>query len=443
MEHDKWKISIFEEQSSAYRMFQHNYFAIGKVERALEICEKGRARSLFDLYCSRLELSTETREVKENITLEKIQAIAEREKTSFVYFSKSLGNDLHVWVIKEDGMHSKKIELPEGFKTKALPPSLRENELRRSLMGDYLPVRINFSSFNFENAADQFKEKEKHPDENAHLCEGLEKCYQTLITPIEEWIDGEKLTIITDATMRDVPFAALYKNGPNGREYLIDKYTISMTPSVRIFDLLHELKPLHNGSALIVADPDIKEKRLNGAKREGEALAQKIRKPTLLFDKKATVEAVKQAASDASILHFACHGSADARINNDSIFEGALCLTNGNGEKEMLYADEIQKLDLKADLAVLSACQTGKGAERREGIIGLPRAFLGAGVQSVIATHWSVSDYITQEIVSDFYTNLLDKKMPKAEALRQDMLVQRKAHPKKPELWGAFFLIGK
>ncbi len=172
-------------------------------------------------------------------------------------------------------------------------------------------------------------------------------------------------------------------------------------------------------------------------------MAKRIPEPTLLTGEKGTVEAVKQAASNASILHFACHGSAETRISRDSVFEGGLCLTNGEGDEEMLYADEIQKLDLKANLVFLSACQTGKGAERREGVIGLSRAFLGAGVTSVIATHWDINDYITQEIVSDFYTNLLDKKKEKAEALRQAMLKQRNAHPDKPELWGAFFLIGK
>ncbi len=439
---DEWKISIFEEQSSAYRSLERNYFTTGNAERSLEICEKGRARSLFDIYCNRLGLSKKAQEVKENITFEQMRAIAEREKTSFIYFSKSLNNEVHVWIVKKDGMHSKKIELPEGFKTTALP-TLGGDEPRRSFIGDYLPVRVDFSSFDFEDESEQSKEKEEQPDENAHLCEGLERCYQALIAPIEEWLDGKKLTIITDATMRDVPFAALYKNGPNGREYLIDKYTISMAPSLRIFDLLQEQKSQKDGSALIVADPAIKEKRLPGAKMEGETLARKIPNSKLLSEDTATAEAVKQAVSNTSILHFACHGSADARINRDSVFEGALCLTNGKGEKELLFADEIQKLDLKADLVVLSACQTGKGALRREGVIGLSRAFLGAGVPSVIATHWSVSDYVTQEIVSDFYTNLIDKKMAKAEALRQAMLTQRKAHPEKPEVWGAFFLIGK
>ncbi len=418
-------------------MLQNNYYTTKKVKEALEICERGRARALFDQYCNRLEIALEEREAKSAITLENMQEIAKREKTTFVYFSRPFEEEIHVWVVKADRTHSRKIELPEDFKTKALPSSGGETS-RQSLIDNYLPDSRGLS---FKSKSSS--EKEKEPGESTHLSEGLEKCYQTLITPIEEWLDGERLTIITDATMRDVPFAALYKNGPSGREYLIDKYTISMTPSVRIFDLLHELKPLNDGSALIVADPDIKEKRLNGAKREGEALAQKIRKPTLLFDKKATVEAVKQAASDASILHFACHGSTDAQINRDSVFEGALCLTNGKGEKELLFADEIQQLDLKADLVFLSACETGTGAERREGVIGLSRAFLGAGVPSVIATHWNIDDHITQKIVSDFYTNLLDKGMTKAKALRHTMLKQRLAHPDKPHLWGAFFLIGK
>ncbi len=438
LERDEWKISIFESQSSAYRNLQRNYFLTGSVKRALEVCEKGRARSLFDIYCSRLQLSSDARKELDNITLEKMQAIAKREKTMFVYFSKSFDNDLHIWVVKEDRVHSIKVELPEGFKTEALPMFGRE-ESARSLMNDYLPHRF----LTLENLSAQSKEDEEQVDPNVSLSEGLEKCYQALITPIEEWLNGKRLTIITDATMRDVPFAALYKNGPNGREYLIDRFTISMAPSARIFDLIHRIKSRKDGSALIVADPAIKEDRLPGAKAEGQVLSQIIPNSKLLVDDAATVKAVKQVASEASILHFACHGLADALINKESVFEGALYLTNGQGEKEMLYADEIQKLDLKADLAFLSACHTGKGAKRREGVIGLSRAFLGAGVPSVIATNWSISDYTTQSMVSDFYNGILNKNMIKAEALREAMLIQRRVHPDNPYLWGAFFLIGK
>ncbi len=436
---EDWKISIFEEQANAYLGLQHCYITGNKVERALEICEKGQARSLFDLYCTRLGLSKEACRKRENVTFDQIQKIAGREKTSFVYFSNPSGNDLHVWVVKSDGVYSEKSELPEDFRAEALS-LFKEDSCRRSLIASYLPVRVDFSKL--EHDFEQRYDKKK-PDPNVRLLEGLEKCYQALITPILKWLDGKQLTIITDAAMQDIPFAALFKNGSEGKEYLTDKYTISMAPSFRIFDLLHELKPKKDGSALIISDPAINEMRLEGAKNEGEALSKKIPNLKLLCEGSATISAVKESASDFSILHFACHGSPDERINKDSVFEGALCLTDGNGGKEMLYADEIQKLNLKADLVFLSACQTGKGALRREGVIGLSRAFLSAGVPSVIATHWSISDHVTQEIVSDFYTNFLDKKMTKAEALRKAILVQRKAHPDNPYLWGAFFLVGK
>ncbi len=438
---DEWKISIFEQQSRTYNELQDNYLITGEIEKALEVCERGRARSLFDLCSSRLGLSGEAFNEKKNITLVDIQEVAQRENRSFVYFSSLSGKSLHVWVVKGNALYGKNIELSDikGTHVKILP-FLAEEGSQRSLIADYLPFRIDLSSL---GAGTNQLTKEEKLDPNALLSEGLEKLYQTLIAPIDKWLEGESLTIITDASMRDVPFAALYKNGPKGREYLIDKYTVSMAPSVGIFDLLHQLKPAKDGSALVVADPAIVGERLSGAKSEGEALAQKATSPKLLSEEEATVKAVIEAASDASILHFACHGSADARINRDSVFEGALCLTDGKGGKEMLYADEIQKLNLKADLVFLSACQTGKGALRREGVIGLSRAFLGAGVPSVIATHWGISDHTTQEIVQDFYTNFLESKMSKAEALRQTMLKQRKAHPDKPYLWGGFFLVGK
>ncbi len=440
---DEWKVSIFERQSEPYRRLQFNQMAIGKIERALETCEKGRARALRDLYFDRLKLSNEARKEIENVTVEKMQSIARRRNTLFVYFSRSFENDLHIWVVSGDRLCSKKIELPEGFKTQGVP-LLDEGAARHSFMGGSLPRGIDLSSLIFEGEIADANVKDSKSRDGERLSESLETCYQMFITPIEEWLGGNKITIITDATMRDVPFAALYKRNESGeREYLIDKYTITITPSIQIFDLLHDLKPFDDGSALIVADPAIRGARLPGAKIEGEALAKKIPVATLLSEGNATVEALKKNVSKASIIHFACHGSADARINRDSVFEGALCLTNDQEGKELLFAEEIQKLGLKADLVVLSACQTGKGAKRREGVIGLTRAFLGAGVPSVVATHWSISDFVTQEIVSDFYIGILDKGLTKAEALREAILKQRWEKPDRPDLWGAFFLIGK
>lgn len=98
-------------------------------------------------------------------------------------------------------------------------------------------------------------------------------------------------------------------------------------------------------------------------------------------------------------------------------------------------------MKLNAELVVLSACDTGRGRITGDGVIGLSRSLITAGVPSVIVSLWSVPDAPTASLMTQFYQNL--KQNPdKAQALRQAMLTTMKQHPN-PRKWAAFTLIGE
>jgi CHAT domain-containing protein len=90
----------------------------------------------------------------------------------------------------------------------------------------------------------------------------------------------------------------------------------------------------------------------------------------------------------------------------------------------ILTALEVAELDLSGvELAVLSACETGLGrVAGGEGLLGLQRAFQVAGARAVVASLWKVGDEATQILMAEFYKNLWERKLPKAEALRQAQL---------------------
>ncbi len=107
----------------------------------------------------------------------------------------------------------------------------------------------------------------------------------------------------------------------------------------------------------------------------------------------------------------------------------------------LLTANEILNLRLNAELVVLSACNTGQGRITGDGVVGLSRAFISAGVPSVIVSLWAVPDAPTAKLMTMFYQNL-QTNPDKARALRQAMLSTMKDYPL-PIDWAAFTLIGE
>ena len=99
-------------------------------------------------------------------------------------------------------------------------------------------------------------------------------------------------------------------------------------------------------------------------------------------------------------VHFACHGLVDA----DRPMLSSLALSRAGDGDGFLTALEILRTEIPADLAVLSACETGKGEiVQGEGIVGFTRAFMFAGTARVICSLWKVDDEATQALMIKFY----------------------------------------
>ena len=175
---------------------------------------------------------------------------------------------------------------------------------------------------------------------------------------------------------------------------------------------------------------------LPGAEMEVRAIAPLLQTEAVTGDR-ATKREVVGRMHGAGTIHLATHGILDDQRGVGS----AIALAPDSPDNGLLTAEEVLDLKLNADLVVLSACNTGRGRITGDGVIGLSRAFISAGVPSVVVSLWSVPDAPTALLMKAFYENL-QRDPDKARALRQAMIATKFKHPD-PIDWAAFTLIGE
>lgn len=186
--------------------------------------------------------------------------------------------------------------------------------------------------------------------------------------------------------------------------------------------------------------------RLLFARAEAEAILQGIPAGQSL---KALDFAASRATAtslqlyDYRILHFATHGLLNSEHPELSGLVLSLVDEQGKEQNGFLGLKDIYNLNLRAELVVLSACETGLGKEiQGEGLVGVARGFMYAGASSVVASLWKVDDLATAEFMKMFYKGILNDKLRPAAALRRAQLAMSKRRTS-PYFWAGFVLQGQ
>jgi CHAT domain-containing protein len=187
--------------------------------------------------------------------------------------------------------------------------------------------------------------------------------------------------------------------------------------------------------------------RLLASRREAESIARAAQGADVAmatgFD--ANRAAAEKALAEANtVVHFATHG-----ILNDAhpLLSGIVTsLVDAGGQRQdgFLRAQDLYELPVRADLVVLSACETALGRLLGgEGITGLVHALLHAGAGAIVASNWRVDDAATQELMAALYGGLLFEGRSLSAALRaaQLRLLSRSA-TRAPFYWAAFEVHG-
>jgi tetratricopeptide (TPR) repeat protein/CHAT domain-containing protein len=317
--------------------------------------------------------------------------------------------------------------------------------------------------------------------------------FRLLLGPIKNKVGrNKKLIIIPDGVLHYLPFETLITaSGANWEtkppRHLMDDHDVAYAPSASVLGRLNAAKHTEEDRLELLAygDPVLNAKkgvagkkakpsypeRSNGtiarsqnpvraayaglginleplpnSKREVEALAglYPARLRRVYLGAQATESAVKrERLSKYRRIHFATHGLIDEQVPARS----GLILSASDGEEDgILQMNEIFDLELDAELVVLSACQSGLGKlVRGEGMVGLTRAFLYAGAESVVVSLWSVNDESTAEFMKSFYRHMKSGKS-RSEALRlakRAMIKSTTPAYKFPYFWAPFVLIGR
>lgn len=239
-----------------------------------------------------------------------------------------------------------------------------------------------------------------------------QQLYQWLIQPIEDELGPEAMDTILfsmDTGLRSLPIAALH----DGEQFLIEKYGIGMVPSLSF--MAPEYAPVKREKVLAMGASDFETLQpLRAVPTELETIGELWQSQDFLNDDFTLQNLVQQQSQDpAQIIHLATH----AAFNPGNASHSYIQLWD-----EQLQLSDIHTLgwDLPAvDLLVLSACQTALGdAQAEMGFAGLAVA---TGVNSALASLWSVSDVGTLALMSEFYDQLRTAPI-KSEALRRAQL---------------------
>ncbi|MBE9080364.1 CHAT domain-containing protein [Romeria aff. gracilis LEGE 07310] len=452
---DNQLISLLDVQFGTFAVLELAISLQGRPNEALEVAEQSRARAFALQLAKRLPNLSESRSSENNLnsaapTIAGIQKIAYEANTTLVTYS-TIGNQiLHIWVIRPSGNI--------GFRSIDFSSS------------DYNPITT------LSGIDGPLYRGAEEPSELSNLVaetrsaslnvistetEQLKELHQILIDPIADLLPtdpADKVAFIPQGSLFLVPFAALQDEEGT---YLVEKHTILTAPSIQVFGLAHDAaqaqSALSTDDALIVGNPVMPEitvptdsgelsqiqlASLPGAGEEAKAIAQFLNTQPLTGNE-ATEARVKQLLPSAGIIHLATHGLldyGDPKTSGVRDLPGAVALAPGSGEDGLLTSAEIYDMNLQANLAILSACDTGRGRITGDGVVGLSRSLITAGVPSVIVSLWSVPDAPTAELMTEFYRQLREGQ-DKAQALRQAMLATMAEHPN-PRDWAAFTLIG-
>jgi CHAT domain-containing protein/tetratricopeptide (TPR) repeat protein len=276
---------------------------------------------------------------------------------------------------------------------------------------------------------------------------------------------SKRLIIVPDGLLHYIPFDVLVQENDTAitefakLPYVIRQYSVNYAYSAaalweqkhfkrgRAKKLFAGFAPQYSADTLTIARPLATTRsnplrNLPGAKREVEYAATVFKGDTYM-NQEATEQQFRTVGQNYRVLHMGMHSLLNDKF---PLISNLVFTKKDSSTDNELTINELYGLHLNADLAVLSACNTGMGdIHRGEGVISLSRAFTYAGVPATIMSLWEVEDMATSKVIDSLYTNL-NALQEKDQALRNAKIAyldgaktNAEAHP---FFWAGLIAIG-
>lgn len=324
-------------------------------------------------------------------------------------------------------------------------PIILENKLEVIVKVPQQPLRqytIDQSQEEVETVAKQLQESLLEPDETFEVKQLSKQLYDWLIQPIEQELDAvDTLVFVLDGPLRSVPMAVLY----DGDQYLVENYAVALSLGLQLIDPKPLTQTRLEVLAAGLAEPPEDFQQFSPLPQVSEEIAgisKTVSQSKQLLDQDFTREQFETSMNEVpfNVVHLATHGqfSSDADKTFVLAADGPIKVN----DFDTLLRNRATRQQEPIELLVLSACQTATGDDRAA--LGLAGVAVRAGARSTLASLWNIGDSSTSLLVSEFYRELANEKISKAEALRraQLKLLNDDSGFSRPSAWAPYVLVG-
>ncbi|MGB5417383.1 CHAT domain-containing protein [Algibacter sp.] len=325
----------------------------------------------------------------------------------------------------------------------------------------------NIYKLDSNKLTDRIKTISENQSDISEVSKIYQELYQKLWQPFEKEITTNHVVIIPDGTLFNLSFESLTPSKINAfkdlaTNSLLSKYSISYNYSLLLLD--EDKKTINYQKDFIAFAPEFNDKMkqeyslaIKDSISIDETYLTLLPQPfsvdiakeySRLFNgeyfinEKASKQIFKNVANEHKIIHIGTH----AESNNISPELSRLIFAkNIQDEDNSLYTYEIYNENLNSNLAILTACETGKPTyQAGEGMISLAHAFNYAGSESILTSLWKIDEQSSAKIIELFYDNI-KKGLPKDKALQQAKLsyiANSEGRVVAPHYWAGLVLIG-